>query len=288
MGLAEELRWKAAKAWGIPGLARALIATSVVYVCFTAFLYLVPLLLNDSSIGVGGGAAHHWIRENYWVFYLVMGSARFLGPSLSELIRFEREGSRRREFRLWAALVCAALLSTGLAYAILPYRMIDFALPLVFLVRVLAEAFKPVQAAYLNELVAWRSMRAFALSLTTALGSLFIGSVAFVLILEYSHYERALESWARPARSVPIILVLVAALAWVALRAALRESAALKTRILPSARRRRAPQGASPVGRSQLKPWRGSDQRLPASTRRSGPSRPSSDASQDPARSASE
>ncbi|HUP56256.1 MAG TPA: hypothetical protein VM598_02310, partial [Bdellovibrionota bacterium] len=201
MGLADELKWKTASAWKLPGLRRALVVTSVVYVCFTAFLYLVPLLLNDSSIGVGGGAGHHWVRENYWIFYLTMGSARFLGPVLSGLIRFEKEGSRRREFALWASLVCASLLATGLAYAFLPFRWIDIALPLVFLTRVLAEAFKPVQAAYLNELVAWRSMRAFALSLTTAMGSLFVATIAFVLILEYSLYERALESWARPAKS---------------------------------------------------------------------------------------
>src|SRR5262249_38074302 len=101
---------------------------------------------------------------------------------------------------------------------------LDLALPLLVVARIFAEAFKPVQAAYLNELVSQRSMRAFTLSLTTAMGSIFVSAIAWLLMTQSVPLADALESWARPARSVPIVLLIGALISWLALRIALRPS----------------------------------------------------------------
>jgi hypothetical protein len=211
---------------GSPEIPRALAATSVVYVASAAFLYLVPMLLNDASLVQSGSTVHHWIGGNYWAFYLCMGTARILGPILSEAIRFRNLGdgapARRREFALWSSLVCWSLLAAAGAYLVLPREYADLALPLLVLARIFAEAFKPVQAAYLNELVSLRSMRAFTLSLTTALGSLFVSAIAWIAMTQSGPITAALESWARPARSVPVVLTFGALAAWLVLRVALR------------------------------------------------------------------
>jgi hypothetical protein len=183
----------------------------------------VPLLLNDASLAHSENSAHRWIGENYWAFYLAIGSSRLLGPLLSELIRFQN-ARLGRAFSLWSSLVCLSLFLTAVAYLVLPSGFLDGALVLLLAARIFAEAFKPVQAAYLNELILLRSMRAFTLSLATTLGSLVVSASAWALFVVGDPLTQAvsgmpaLEAWSKPGRWIPVLLGVLALSGWLVLR----------------------------------------------------------------------
>lgn len=178
----QRIRLRLRRALSSRELRNALLITSVLYTCWICFMYLQPVLLTEKSVRTEAGVLEGILNDYYW-FYLAMGTSRFLGPYLST--RFQLGGNQVRQFRWWGVLNCGALAlggvvlllrshdATGAAGA-LNLVVVPVALVLFWLAKVAEEAFKPVRSTYLNHLVVDGNDRAFVLSLATPFGAVIV------------------------------------------------------------------------------------------------------------------
>jgi hypothetical protein len=196
-------------------LRNALLISSVLYTCWICFMYLLPVLLTEKQIRSEAGAFRAILDDYYW-FYLAMGTSRFVGPFLST--RFRLGDHQIKQFRWWGVLNCGALAIGGSA---LLWRALDvepaagfraalvpLALVLFWVAKVAEEAFKPVRSTYLNHLVVDSADRAFVLSLATPFGAVII-LVGIGLLAAAQHFLRALDEM---RFSVPLLFVILGAL----------------------------------------------------------------------------
>jgi MFS family permease len=163
-------------------LRNALLVSSVLYTCWICFAYLLPVLLTEPRIVADAGLLRGVLQNYYW-YYLAMGTSRFVGPYLSSAIG--PAASQILRFRWWGLLNCGALLAAGLAVLVrglglggagdtAASALIPLALVLFWVAKVSEEAFKPVRSTYLNHLVIDSSDRAFVLSMATPFGAVII------------------------------------------------------------------------------------------------------------------
>ncbi len=159
-------------------LRNALLISSVLYTCWICFMYLLPVLLTEKRIAAEAGVLQS-VVENYYWYYLAMGTSRFLGPYLSG--RLGMGLSPMVKFRWWGVLNCGALAVAGLALLSrsqaapdLNAVLVPVSLTLFWVAKVAEEAFKPVRSTYLNVLVVDGTDRAFVLSMATPFGAVII------------------------------------------------------------------------------------------------------------------
>jgi hypothetical protein len=178
----QRIRLRLRRALGSRELRNALLITSVLYTCWICFMYLQPVLLTEKAVRAEAGILAGILNDYYW-FYLAMGTSRFLGPYLSS--RFQLGGDQIRQFRWWGVLNCGALALGGVVLLLrshdatgapgsLNHAVVPVSLVLFWLAKVAEEAFKPVRSTYLNDLVVDGNDRAFVLSLATPFGAVII------------------------------------------------------------------------------------------------------------------
>jgi MFS family permease len=195
-------------------LRHALFISSVLYTCWMCFMYLLPVLMTEPRIVEEAGVFRGVLEDYYW-YYLAMGTSRFLGPFLASAIGPHAHQIMR--FRWWGLLNCGALAVAGLAVLVrglgdagdrLSSALVPLALVLFWVTKVAEEAFKPVRSTYLNHLVTDSGDRAFVLSLATPFGAVIILLGAGVLALA-PHFLRFLSE---TRISVPLLFAILGTL----------------------------------------------------------------------------
>ncbi len=202
------------RALSLRDLRNALLISSVLYTCWICFMYLLPVLLTEKQVRSEAGPLRAVLDDYYW-FYLAMGTSRFIGPFLST--RFRLGGNQIRQFRWWGVLNCGALAIGGsallwraldVAHPGGPMALVPLALVAFWVAKVAEEAFKPVRSTYLNHLVVDSADRAFVLSIATPFGAVII-LVGIGLLAAAQHVVRALDEM---QFSVPLLFVILGAL----------------------------------------------------------------------------
>ena len=190
------LRARLAEIFRTRELMRALVMASAVYLCALAVIYLLPQLLHEKSLDQSNRLAA-WLVEHPGIFYLASGLTRIIGPMLAlrsgprrpvfdpgplGALLGKGHAFRKRQAWYWGGLAFGGVVAAGVAFLVAPADWFWAPIALVVLAKLAIEAFKPVQAAFLNELVPNSASRTLAISLATPVGSGVLGACALLLI----------------------------------------------------------------------------------------------------------
>ena len=164
-----------------------LLVSSLLYACQVSFAQVLGVVLTDQYLAQRAeNSIVNWLQAHYWVYWLVLGSSRMIGPYLSNVRRGRLSPNRAVTFGYWGKLNCLfiALGAIGVLLGVLtPMRIgIFLAWPLFVVAKIFEEAFKPVRETYLNELILDRTNRAFTLSMSIPFGSLLVALVIISLL----------------------------------------------------------------------------------------------------------